>query len=206
MHAHRLEIERLRLVLAKLRRLKFGRSSEQLDQQIEQLELTLEELESTQAGTPIEVPENSPSAVEKPARHALPEHLPREPRVYPAPSGSDCTCPDCGGALRGAGEDISEVLERIPSRFKVIRHIRPKFSCVSCQKIVQAAAPSRPIARGVAGPSMLAHVLVSKFCDHLPLYRIWTRVHMRYYESAKNIGSDFRFARNCSSRRAPSAA
>lgn len=171
MYAHRLEIERLRLVLAKLRRLKFGRSSEQLDLQIEQLELTLEELESTAAAVSIEQPANPPSPTEKPARHALPEHLPREPIVHPAPSSSDCTCPDCGAALRAAGEDVSEVLERIPSRFKVVRHIRPKFSCDKCQKIVQAAAPSRPIARGLAGPSMLAHVLVSKYCDHLPLYR-----------------------------------
>jgi transposase len=82
-----------------------------------------------------------------------------------------CTCPACGGELRTLGEDISEMLEYVPSHFKVIRHIRPKLSCASCQKIVQPAAPSRPIERGLAGPGLLAHVLVSKYCDHLPLYR-----------------------------------
>jgi transposase len=69
------------------------------------------------------------------------------------------------------GEDVSEILERVPARYKVIRIVRPKLSCASCQKIVQAPAPSRPIERGLAGPGMLAHVLVSKYCDHLPLYR-----------------------------------
>jgi transposase len=69
------------------------------------------------------------------------------------------------------GEDVAEVLEYVPSRFKVIRHVRAKFSCASCQQIVQAPAPGRPIARGLAGPGLLAHVLVSKYCDHLPLHR-----------------------------------
>jgi len=63
------------------------------------------------------------------------------------------------------------MIEYVPGRYKVIRHVRPKFSCAECQKIVQAAAPSRPIARGLAGPGFLAHVLVSKYADHLPLYR-----------------------------------
>jgi transposase len=69
------------------------------------------------------------------------------------------------------GEDVSEMLEYVPGRYKVIRHVRPKLSCASCQKIVQVSAPSRPIERGIAGPGLLAHVLVSKYCDHLPLYR-----------------------------------
>src|SRR6201996_3740015 len=80
-------------------------------------------------------------------------------------------CPDCGGKLRDLGEDVSEVLEYVPARFKVIRHVRPKLSCTKCDVIVQAGAPSRPIARGSAGPGLLAHVLVSKYADHLPLYR-----------------------------------
>ncbi len=82
-----------------------------------------------------------------------------------------CDCPACGGALRAFGEDVAEILEYVPSRFKVIRHVRPKFSCTACQQIVQAPAPGRPIARGLAGPGLLAHVLVSKYCDHLPLNR-----------------------------------
>ena len=77
----------------------------------------------------------------------------------------------CGGPLKPLGEDVSEVLEYVPARFKVIRHVRPKFVAGHCQSIVQVAAPSRPIARGLAGPGLLAHVLVSKYADHLPLYR-----------------------------------
>jgi transposase len=104
---------------------------------------------------------------EKPARKPLPEHLPREQVVHqPA-----CCCPDCGGALRRIGEDVSEVLEYVPEHFKVVRHVRPKLSCPSCQCIVQVSAPVRPIARGLAGPGLLAHVLVAKYADHLPLYR-----------------------------------
>jgi transposase len=93
--------------------------------------------------------------------------LPREEQVHRAA----CECPGCGGKLKPLGEDVSEVLEYVPARFKVIRHVRPKFSCGQCQSIVQAAAPSRPIARGLAGPGLLAHVLVAKYADHLPLYR-----------------------------------
>ena len=73
--------------------------------------------------------------------------------------------------MRKLGEDVSEILEYVPARFKVIRHVRPKLSCAGCERIVQAAAPSRPIERGLAGPGLLAHVLVSKYCDHQPLYR-----------------------------------
>lgn len=73
--------------------------------------------------------------------------------------------------MRHLSEDAAEVLEYVPSRFKVIRHVRPKYGCASCQRIVQAPAPTRPIARGLAGPGLLAHVLVSKYSDHLPLYR-----------------------------------
>ncbi len=102
---------------------------------------------------------------------ALAEHLPREPMVHEAPVASGCTCPDCGGPLRAAGEDVTEILERIPARYKVVRHVRPKFSCASCETLLQAPAPNRPIERGMVGASVLAHVLVSKYCDHLPPYR-----------------------------------
>ena len=80
-------------------------------------------------------------------------------------------CPQCQGELRKLGEDVSEMLEYVPASFVVIRHVRPKLSCTKCDCIVQAEAPSRPIERGLAGPGLLAHVLVSKYCDHLPLYR-----------------------------------
>jgi transposase len=93
--------------------------------------------------------------------------LPREEQVHQP----TCDCPQCGGELKVLGEDVSEVLEYVPSRFKVIRHVRPKLACASCQTIVQVPAPTRPIARGLAGPGLLAHVLVAKYADHLPLYR-----------------------------------
>jgi transposase len=166
------EIEHLKLLIARLRRVQFGRKSEKLDRQIEQLELRLDELEATQAenAAPLQAPSVAAPAtnVAKPARRPLPEHLPRETRKY-APKHT--ACPDCGGALKHLGEDVSEMLEYVPARFKVLRQVRPKLACACCERIVQAEAPSRPIARGVAGPGLLAHVLVAKYCDHLPLYR-----------------------------------
>jgi len=167
------EIEHLKLLIAKLRRMQFGRKSEKLDRQIEQLELRLDELQATQAEntsashTPAGVAPVA-SVAAKPTRKPLPEHLPREVRKY---LPKQAACPDCGGKLNFLGEDISEILEYVPARFKVIRQVRPKLACACCERIVQAAAPSRPIERGVAGPGLLAHVLVSKYCDHLPLYR-----------------------------------
>jgi transposase len=166
------EIEHLKLLLAKLRRMQFGRKSEKLEREIEQLELRLDELEATQAEkvAPSQTPAAAVSAANaaKPARRPLPEHLPRETRKYPP---KQTACPDCGGELKHLGEDISEILEYVPARFKVIRQVRPKLACACCERILQAEAPSRPIARGVAGPGLLAHVLVAKYCDHLPLYR-----------------------------------
>ena len=170
-HSQQLQIEQLRLMLARLRRMRFGRSSEQLDQQIEQLELTLEELESAEAARPTPISPSVKELVQKPVRATLPAHLPRESITHEPPLGADCTCPDCGGLLRVMGEDVTEVPERMPARFKVVRHVRPKLSCASCDKVLQAPAASRPIERGMAGASVLAHVLVSKYCDHSPLYR-----------------------------------
>lgn len=167
--AQQAEIEHLKLVIAKLRRMHFGRRSEQLDETIAQLELALEELETAQAERPTPAAVTvHPAEAAKPARKALPAHLPREELVL-APQHT--CCPDCGGALKQLGEDVCEILERVPARFKVIRQVRPKFACARCDTIVQAPAASRPIARGLAGPGLLAHVLVSKFADHLPLYR-----------------------------------
>jgi transposase len=162
-----IEIQDLKFQIAQLRRLKFGRSSEQLDEQIGQLELQLEELEAQEAMLP--EPATAETAPVRPARRPLPAHLPRIP-VSHEPR-STCQCPECGGALRKLGEDVSEMLEYIPEHWKVLKHVRPKYACSACQHIVQSPAPSRPIARGLAGPGLLAHVLVSKYCDHLPLYR-----------------------------------
>jgi len=170
--SHQDEIEHLKLLLAKLRRMQFGRKSEKLERQIEQLELKLEELEAAKASrdsqfAPASDLSQKPMA-QRPGRQALPEHLPREVKTYEPKVDA---CPDCGGHLRKLGEDVSEVLEYVPARFRVIRHVRPKMSCSSCERIVQEPAPSRPIERGLAGPGLLAHVLVAKYCDHQPLYR-----------------------------------
>jgi transposase len=161
------EIASLKLQLSYLKRQQYGQSSEQLSEKIAQLELTLEDLEAAATASAV-TPE--PAERQKIARRPLPADLPRESVVH-APLPQGCTCPACGGAMKPLGEDSSEMLEYVPSRFKVIRHVRPKLACSRCDKIVQAAAPSRPIARGLAGPGLLAHVLVSKFADHLPLYR-----------------------------------
>jgi transposase len=165
------EIEHLKLLIAKLRRLQFGRKSEKVERQIEQLELKLEDLEAQrveslpQPACEADGPKPAPAAK---TRRPLPEHLPRETKTH-APA--EPACPECGGTLKKLGEDVSEVLEWVPASFKVIRHVRPKLCCAGCDKIVQAPAPSRPIDRGLAGPGLLAHVLTSKFADHLPLYR-----------------------------------
>jgi transposase len=166
------EIEHLKLLLAKLRRMQFGRRSEKMQRQIEQLELRLEDLETKRASATAAVDEivsrSNPSATAKPVRRPLPAHLPRQVERH-APT--ETACPDCGGRLSQLGEDVSEILEYVPARFKVIRHVRPKLNCTACDCIVQAPAASRPIARGLAGAGLLAHVLVSKYADHLPLYR-----------------------------------
>ncbi|MBI4890906.1 MAG: IS66 family transposase [Acidobacteria bacterium] len=164
------EIENLKLLVLKLKRMQFGRKSEKLDKQIEQLELRLEELEGEPQPEPVVFETGVAGNVsnKKPARRPLPEHLPREIETH-APS--ETACPACGGALKKLGEDISEILEYVPAQFKVIRQVRPKLACTACDAIVQAPAPSRPIERGLAGPGLLAHVLVSKYADHLPLYR-----------------------------------
>jgi len=163
------EIEHLKLLIAKLRRMQFGRKSEKLDRQIEQLELRLEELEADEGAAPIEIPMTPRTAPEQVRRKPLPEHLPREIQTHLPASGETCT--ECGATMKLLGEDVSEQLEYVPASFRVIRHVRPKFACSCCDHIAQAAAPSRPIERGMAGAGLLAHVLVSKFADHVPLYR-----------------------------------
>jgi len=169
--SHKAQIEALKLLILKLRRLQFGQRSEKRAHQIEQLELWVEELETADAHLACVLAEQSTSQpaarVPKPRRE-FPAHLPRETQVI-APCEE--ACPDCGGVLKHLGEDVSEMLELEPVRFKVIRRVRPKLACASCDTIVQAPAPARPIARGMAGPGLLAHVLVGKYADHLPLYR-----------------------------------
>jgi transposase len=169
-----LEIEQLKYTIAKLRHEQYGQSSER-GAVLEQLELKLGELEEdaseVEAAAQLAA-ERAKVAVKsferrRPARRPLPADLPRERIVYPSPS----CCPCCGGALHKLGEDVTETLEMIPRRWKVIQHVREKFSCRSCEAITQLPAPSHPIARGRAGPSLLAHVLFAKYGLHLPLNR-----------------------------------
>src|SRR3984893_15234829 len=167
-------IEKLKYTIAKLRHDTFGQSSER-SAILEQLELALADLQedASQAETTAQMA--APQAKidvrsferRKPARRPLPEHLPRERIVYPALAA----CPCCGGALHKIGEDVTETLELVPRQWKVIQHVREKFSCRVCESITQPPAPSHPISRGRAGPMLLAHVLFSKYGLHLPLNR-----------------------------------
>jgi transposase len=168
-----LEIEKLKFQIAKLRRMQFGRSSERITRQIEQLEFQLEELETGEAEDLAKAEaEDLPARQRvKPKRKPLPEHLPRHEIVHQPEADGSCTCPDCGAGMAKLGEDVTEVLDYVPGRFQVIRHVRPKYACKACDAITQAAAPAMPTPRGRATPAMLAHLLVSKYCDHLPLYR-----------------------------------
>lgn len=168
--AKTLEVEKLRIQLARLRRMQFGRSSEKLARAAEQLELMLEEAEATAAAETPE-PESGtaapPEAKPRRGRRPLPDHLPRTEVVHDSAE----TCPECGGAMRKVGEDVTEILDYVPGRFQVIRHVRPAYSCRRCEGMVQAPMPALPIERGLPSAGLLAHVLVSKYCDHLPLYR-----------------------------------
>jgi transposase len=161
-------IEQLKLQIARLKRVQFGKSSEKIEREIEQLELKLDDLQQEAAVREAKLPEPLRNGEpEKPYRKPLPEHLPREDEVH-EPS---CACPACGAAMRKLGEDVTEVLEYVPASFKVIRHVRPKLACGACETIVQAPMPFLPITRGRPGSGLLAHVLVAKYADHLPLYR-----------------------------------
>jgi transposase len=157
-----LMIAKLRARLDKQLRDRFGSSSEGL----EQLQLMLEDLEIlSSAKTPVRtVPAE---AGEKPARRPLPDHLPRQQQVLDA----GVACNACGGKLKRVGEDVTEELEYVPGRFVVNRIVRPRMACSCCEHFQQALLPSRPIERGRPGPGLIAHVLVSKYADHLPLYR-----------------------------------
>lgn len=162
-------IDSLQAQITALKRARFGRSSEKLDRQIEQLELMLDEM--AYQAPDIELPcegFNTPVSKIQPARQKLPEDLPHEEIIHEP----DQCCPDCGSEhYSRIGEDVSEVLDYVPAHFKVIRHVRPKYSCRACESIRQSDLPSMPITKGKAGAGLLAHIIVSKYCDHLPLYR-----------------------------------
>jgi transposase len=171
----KLLIDKLKLQVLRRDRARFGASSEQLKSpQIALIE-----------GQPLDEPLASRTPPKKDGANALepdrklPAHLPRDTKTYRPETTADhhdansrqCGCIACGGRLRPIGQDVSEQLEYVPAHFKAICHVRPKLACVACETIFQAAAPRRPVARGVAGPALLAHVMVSKYYDHVPLYR-----------------------------------
>jgi transposase len=168
------EVEKLRLLIRKLQRGQFGRHSERLDP--DQLQLGLEDLEQTAAAAEAAQEEvtarnGTPRTPRVRRRNlgALPAHLPRIETVVDI---ENKTCPCCGGALHVIGEDTSEMLDLVPAqlRVKVIR--RPRYGCRACEEaVVQAPAPERPITGGMATEALLAHVLVAKYADFLPLYR-----------------------------------
>ncbi len=157
-------IEKLRHQLAGHRAHRFGASSETA----EQLQLALETSEIAAAAMTARMKLPDIEEKDKPKRRPIPDHIPRmEVELTP---GADA-CADCGGRLRRIGEDVTEELEYVPGRFIVNRIVRPRLTCACCERFVQAPLPSRPIERGRPGPGLLAHVLVSKYADHLPLYR-----------------------------------
>lgn len=171
-----LMVEHLKLQIAKLRRERFGQRSERTRNLLDQLELQLEDLEATAAEeecaaaaakAQTKPTDATPRNRKRPTRGPLPAHLPRERHVLPSP----CACPDCGGKLSKIGEDITETLEVVPRRYKVIQTVREKFSCRTCEKISQPPAPFHPIARGRAGASLLAMIIAAKYERHQPLNR-----------------------------------
>jgi transposase len=173
LYAKTLHVEKLKAQLATLRRARFGQSSEKLDRQIDWLEQAIGDIEEAEAANEARreaanTAKASRSQARVGNRRPLPEHLPRE---IVAHAGA-CVCPACGSErLRKIGDEEREVLEYVASHFKVVVHVRPKLSCRDCESIAQPPMPSLPIERGRPGPGLIAHVLVAKYCDHLPLNR-----------------------------------
>src|SRR6478735_5771820 len=168
-------IAHLKLQIEKLNRDRYGPRSERTARLLDQLELQLEELESSATEDELAAEKAAAETThvatfsrKRPSRKPLPEHLPRERMIVPGPSS--CAC--CGGTrLSKLGEDVAETLEVIPRQWKVIQHVREKFTCRECERISQAPAPFHVIPRGWAGPSLLAMILFEKFGQHQPLNR-----------------------------------
>ncbi|WP_342271328.1 IS66 family transposase [Candidatus Tisiphia endosymbiont of Parasteatoda lunata] len=169
------ENQSLKEQLALLKAKRYGKSSEKLDKQIEELELKIEEnelilgfkTEPNNANSDKSIVTSNDSK-QKAKRQKLPDHLPREDVVLKPID----QCHACGGVeFRKISDDIAETLEYVPASFKVIRHIRPRCACINCEQIVQAYPPSKAIDKGKPGAGLLAHILIQKYCNHLPLYR-----------------------------------
>ncbi len=201
-----LTIEKMKVEVAYLRRMKYGRSSERLEQPQPQLELVggqaapVTSMSNTQADvggdeglksnvTSIDQERKKRQPKPRPGLRELPEHLPRRTVVH-TPLGS-CDCQACGAGLREIGQDVSEVLDYEPGTFHVVRHVRPKLACAGCHTITQALAPNRPVDRCLAGAGLLTHILVSKFADHTPLYRLCQIFGRENIELARSTITDW---------------
>lgn len=161
------EIERLQTIIKQLQRMQFGRRSERLDP--DQLALGLDDLDADIGRVEASLPTAKTKTLDAlPRRKPLPGHLPRDDVVIDVAADA---CPGCGGAMHSIGESVSEMLDWVPAALRVLRITRPKYACRACNRVVQAPSPERPIAGGLATPALLAQVLVSKYCDHTPLYR-----------------------------------
>lgn len=166
-------ISLLRAQLELLRHRQHGASSEKIDRKIEQFELMLEEIEASRAEAqarsgkaPLPDLEDAPN---KPKRRPLPDSLPTEEKVYAAP----CNCPTCGGiSFLKAADRVVQVMEHVPASVKIVRHVEKRMICKDCDTTVSGEMPTLPIERGKPGPGLLAHIMVSKFDDHIPLYRL----------------------------------
>ncbi len=181
LRAHEMPVQALRVRIAKLKKQKFGTSSEKIERDIQQLELALEDLQVARAEVTDTPPDCDDTPVVNEQDTGPTEPGQRKPRRRPWVSRDTPrerreldpgdSCPECGGDLRVVGEDVSELIDLIAAKLKVIEIARVKRSCRRCEKMVQEPAPSRSIPRSMAGPGLLAHILVAKFDDHVPLYR-----------------------------------
>lgn len=172
LRAHEVLIQSLRIQIARLKKQKFGASSEKVEREIEQLELALEGLEIARAEQDLTPEDPEAEDDTDAAKGETSAKRRRKPRVSEGTTrerivldpGNDC--PHCGGPLRLMGEDVSEILEFISAKLKLVETARLKKTCRRCEKITQMPAPSRPVPRGMAGPGLLAYILVSKYDDH----------------------------------------
>ena len=183
MRAYEALVEAVRIQIARLTRQRYGHSSDKIDREIEQLEKALEVLEIAQAAEGNDAaptadeaaaceaePDADGTARKSPQRRGKPKVAEDTPRKTITLDPGE-TCPDRGGLLRLIGEDASHILNFIAAKLKLVETVRPKKSCRCCEKVVQEPAPTRRVERGMAGPGLLAHIIVAKYDDHLPLYR-----------------------------------
>jgi transposase len=182
----------LRAQLELLRHRQHGASSEKIDRKIEQFELMLEEIEASRAEAEMRsgkapLPELNDTP-DKPKRKPLPDGLPTEELVYAAP----CNCPTCGGtSFLKAADKVVQVMEHVPASIKIVRHVEKRMICRECDTTVAGEMPTLPIERGKPGPGLLAHIMVAKFDDHIPLYRLSEMYDRLGIEISRSVMADW---------------